>query len=244
MSDELLELRTQIHRLESRLAAAKSDLGLKRDRWQRSRSTALLALAVIAAFTLISAAPEKAPLKAPFVVVNSENKRIFEVRAGDKDNPRGFALFSNLEVVSAKPPYSSMPQEALGLGIKPQASFFKAQSPAGTYQAVMGLADSGKTPALGLRSGSGNTSQIAMAVKDGKPSLEMQNEKNVGIVQVTQGDAGGGALLLSDGKGQARVLFGVTPKNAGKVIAYPNTLAGGAMSGLYSSMICGLAGCQ
>jgi hypothetical protein len=230
MSEQMLELESQIERLESRLATARSDLQRIKEKSQRARSATPVALALVAASMMIAAGELPHKVKAPFQVLDSDDKKIFQVGDQPWEPFRGFKLYDQQQI------------PVLTGSVSQTGSSFKAGYR--TIHTVMGVVEGGQTPALAMRYNSEKTPRLAIAVVKGKPSLEMRSHDDVGIVQVTQGDAGGGALLLADGKGEARVLFGVTPKNAGKVIAYPNTLAGGAMSKLYSSMICGLAGCQ
>jgi hypothetical protein len=226
VSEEMLEL--HVERLESRLAAAKSDLRLIRDKSQRSWSAAPVALAMVAVFVLTAAAPLPPRVKAPFQVLDSAGKMIFKVTEGGAD--RGFTVFNADE------------KTALVASAGPTISSFKAFSPDHKLQAAMGVV-AGTSPAFSLRSEGVYSQSIIMEVDDGKPSLRMWNSNGAEIVKVTEGDAGGGALLLRDSKGKDAVLFGVSSKDAGKVVTYPNGLAGGAMVGLYSSMICGKSGC-
>lgn len=210
---------------------AKSDLQRVRTRSLRPARVAPFALAIIASAVLLAAgAPLPNKVNAPFFVVDGEGKKIFEVV--EQDANRGFAL------------YNSQQQRVVIGAAGLNASFFKAISADNKMQAAFGVVDNGKTPVFALRYGGDTANRIAIAVTDGKPSLDMSNDNNVLIAQVGVGAAGGGYLLLQDAKKQPSVLFGVTAKNAGKVITYPNSGVGASIAGLKGTMICGLAGCQ
>jgi hypothetical protein len=231
MSEDAWEVQSQVEQLESRLARARSELESIGKQSERSGRGASFALAVIACTVfLMAAAPPPKKVKAPFLVVDSGGKKVFEVVEAGVD--RGFALYNQNE--------QRVVIGAAGL----TASFFKAISPDKNMQAAFGVVDNGKTPTFTLRYGGDNASRVAIAVVEGKASIEMKNDKNVMVAQAGVGASGGGYVLLLDGKSTPSVLFGVTAKNAGKVITYPNAGAGGAMVGLKGTMICGLAGCQ
>jgi len=231
MPGQNVDLQSKIQEFESRLARAKSDLQRIRSRALRPARVAPFALAiVVGAFLFMAAAPPPNKINAPFLVVDSGGKKIFEVV--ETDLSRGFGLYNSNE--------QRVVLGAAGL----DTTFFKALSADNQMQAAMGVVNNGKTPVFTLRYGGDTASRIAIAVTEGKPSIDMNNDMNVLIAQAGVGAAGGGYVLLLDTKKQPSVLFGVTAKNAGKVITYPNSGVGGAMVGLKGTMICGLAGCQ
>lgn len=231
MPGQDVDLQSKIQQLQSRLEQAKSDLQSIRRRTLRPAGIAPLALAVAASAVLfMAAAPPPDKVKAPFFVVDAAGKKIFEVV--ETDIARGFGL------------YNSSEQRVVIAGAGLDATFFKAISADNQMQASMGVVDHGKTPVLTLRYGGDAANRVTVAVTDGKPSMDMKNDKDVLIAQAGVGSAGGGYVLLLDTKKQPSVLFGVTAKNSGKVITYPNSGVGGDMAGLKGTMICGQAGCQ
>ena len=241
------ELQKQIEELESRVAEAKRQLARIKAHANRRPSATPFTLALAAASMLIAAAPLPPRVKAPFSVEDSAGFTIFRVSNGEskkitvkeKGAPKqleikrgqGFSLYNKSGTI------------ALWGEATSTVAALRALSADGQQQAVMGTTGGGSNAALILRTGGQNT-RMALGVPDGRPSIEMFSDSGVQIVHSEPGGAAGGSLLLQDSKGEPRVLFGVTVKNAGKVVAFPNTLAGGAMAHLYSSQICGLAGCQ
>ena len=199
---------------------------LARSGWAVPAAMAIIGAAIM--FMAAASVPQK--VKAPFVVVNGAGKKIFEVV--ETDVSRGFALYNQNE------------KRVVFGGSGLNDSFFKAISADASMQAAMGVVNNGKSPAFTLRYGGDAANRVSIAIVDGNPSLDMNSDKNTLIAQAGVGAAGGGYVLLLDAKTQPSVLFGVTAKNAGKVITYPNSGAGGAMAGLKGTMICGLAGCQ
>jgi hypothetical protein len=239
MSEQIRELQSQIERLESRLATAKSDLACIRERSRKSRGALPLILPLIAVSTalVVAAAPPEpqkfmSGVSAPFRVFDpASNRNIFEVSDATSDHPRGFALLD----VNEKP---------LALGVAQEGkSVFEAVSQDGAAEAAMGVANPGFQVA-GFNLKYGGQPRLSMGVTDGEPTLNMTNESNVGIVLAGQGENGGGYLLLDDAQGNPMVKFSTSANGAGTVVTYPNGGAGGAIVGLKGSMLCGQGGCK
>jgi hypothetical protein len=225
MSDEIRELQLRVANLEAGLAIAKSELARRRQRVQRLRGIVPIALVVAATTLLIAAAPLQSPVTAPFQVVDSTGKKIFEVHDGDF---RGFALYdaAQLEVLT---------------GVANEGhSYLSAASASGSVRVRMGVTGEGHEPAFDMRDGG---DRLSMAVTDGEPMLNMANESNVVIVEAGQGEHSGGLLLLTDFMGIPRVKFSTSSNGAGTVVTYPNEGVGGSIVGLKGTMLCGLKGC-
>jgi len=236
--DELVELESQVAKLEHRLARAKIALEGLRKKSRRTPAARILVMALTAAACsmLIAAAmpptPDKSPnvYSAPFQVVNSVGKKIFEVSDTASDHPRGFALFDTAE----KP---------LALGVAGEGvSEFRTSSADGTDYAAMGFGDK-DGQFVGMTLKYNGQPRLFMFVKNGKPEFYMMNDNNKPIVAAGQGESGGGLLLLNDLQGNPVVKFSTSAAGAGTVVTYPNSGAGGAIVGLKGTMLCGRGGC-
>ncbi|HYL92622.1 MAG TPA: hypothetical protein VEW69_05640 [Alphaproteobacteria bacterium] len=226
MPDPTLELQSQIEQLESRLAAARKEIDRLRNQTQTPQSGRLRRAVLSSAACLLLMAASPAPVSdVRFRVVDKAGIKIFEVSEGDS---RGFTIFD------------TKGKAALAARALPTVAIFKAAK--GNVSAGIGLVNSGTTPVFALKIG--EDSRVAMAVaNDGRPTLNMTNDNNIVMLDVGEGAAGGGILMLTDAKGDTKVQMGTLPNGVGVVTTFPNGAAGGAMVGLKGTLICGV-GCS
>ena len=223
------DIQTRLEKARVRLAEVEGAIEGLRDHSTKSNAVSgvVLLLAIVAtAGVLIAASALPQAVKAPFQVVDGNNKVIFQVLEA-----HAFALFR-----------AANENSPVLLGSAPEGdhAFFKAQSESQDTVAGIGVT-SGSVPAVNLRYG-GTAKTLNMAVVGGKPSMLLSAGKWA-MVELGQGDAGAGRLRLSDSGGIVKVYAGTTPTGVGTVETYSDATIPGDHFRAGSWFICG-GGCS
>lgn len=237
----LSSLDARLTRLEVELARSRSELMALESRPLEGVGLPRAALVLVAALGLGAAPPtDGTRATAPFVVVDDSNRSILEVRA-DPADPRkpGSGPIHSLAI------YRNGEPVILAVA-RDKSSFWKTVSEDGNTVAVIGQED-GTRPAMYLRTGGAYNNRVAVVVIDDKPAFNMSNERGKAIVNVTQGESGGGLLQLGGPDGNEIVAATIHPPGVGIVRAQPVGRAGVNVpktgiirgTGLPATFICG-----
>lgn len=180
--------------------------------------------------------------------VDNNNSGIF-VRDPASDLPIATV---GLESPSSPEGQTTPPREGLvvfGSGGQPVASVYQNQVDSGTVAVWKGGAegqDSNKNSGAAFGVGdqgpvlrvTDKDATVALAVVNGKPEIDL-TAADLGLVQIKQGDTGGGYLALANSAGNAMVEAGVGPTGTGVVRTFPfNGMATGIL-GLPGTYIAG-----
>jgi hypothetical protein len=223
---DLNRLQIRLDSLDARMSEAEADLAQLRRRSRPVPRTlwAMAALVGALVFLTVGAAPlAESPAKAPFEVVDENNKIILRIA-----EERSLAVFR---------PQDQQTPALIASAPAEGHAFFKVQAGQGQV-AVLGVA-AGKTPEMELRSG--GVSKVLIAAEGGKPSLELLNGKTP-LLQLGQGERGAGRLQIEDASGKIMVQAGTTPNGVGAVSTYTQAPPGGQFVRVPNSFICGV-GC-
>ena len=223
------ENRLQMRVAELELLAERAEREVRRLRRHRRRSALLgraltVGMVLLAAIALLAAAPdEPATEKTPFRVVDGSGNLIFQI--DDNHRMQVYDKTGTKFQLSAGAPTGS------------KNAFFKAQWPDDKYSAGFGEVDG--APLMVMRD-SGDI-RVGLAVKSGRPVLELTNDAKALVFSLGQGENGGGRLVLMDAQGNTKVQAGTTASGQGAVATFPNG-RGFSWVGLPGTFICG-TGC-
>ncbi|HEV7675391.1 MAG TPA: hypothetical protein VGQ12_12740 [Candidatus Angelobacter sp.] len=235
MSDELEELKQRVQRTEERMTSADSAIQQLQCQSQRVPRAvrAVVGLCVLAAaVALLASPPPEKTVRAPFRVVDGNNKIIFMVT-----EDHGFSVYRA---------GNQQTPALLGVADKGDGKFqqnveFRAQSEDENTVAVFGVSH-GDTPVLGLRYG-GTARTLHMSVISGKPVMTVSNDKWA-VVDLGQGERGAGRFRVANKTGSSwKVQAGTTGSAVGAVAALSDAPPGGGFLGVPGSFICG-TGCS